>query len=88
MLNLLKNLFKKEKPKKQVRVCNRCGHTWEPEEGPATENSYGFMLCPDCLGIDTQVETDWHRMNKYKMIDRRKRYVESLDKKEEIRKSA
>ena len=87
MLGFLKNLFKKEKPK-QVRVCNRCGCAWESEENTATENSYGVMLCPDCLGIDTQVENNWHRINKYKMIDRHKRYLESLDKKENIRKSA
>ena len=89
MLNFIRNLFKKEQPKqKQMRVCNRCGFMWQSKEDQATETSYGFRLCTDCFGMDTQLATDWHTANPDIMRERREHYLESIGKKEKIRKSA
>ena len=91
MLDFIKNLFKKEQQKqKQVRVCNKCGFIWQSEEDPTRKTCYvwGPMLCPDCLGMDTQLATDWHRVNPDKMREKREHYLESLGQQEKSRKIA
>jgi hypothetical protein len=90
MLDYIINLFKKEQPKQQVRVCNTCGFIWQSEDDPARETGsvLGPGLCPDCHGMDTQVATDWHREHRDLIKERREHYLEATGRKEKIRKSA
>jgi hypothetical protein len=88
VLDFIRTLFKKEQPKQQVRVCNNCGTIWQVAEDPTGKTSYGVRLCPSCLGIDTEMATDWHRTNGDRIKEWHEQYLEAVDKKEEIRQSA